>query len=102
MPSPFPGMDPFIEGQRWSDFQHNLIAEIRRALVIQLRPHYTATIDVREYLVRNPEETIEILHRPIPLALPVRAREAYIEVRCSETERRVAVVEVLRPENKRL
>lgn len=29
MPSPFPGMDPFIENQRWSDFHHGLFEEIR-------------------------------------------------------------------------
>ena len=32
MASPFPGMDPFIEGQRWRDFHHALIEEIRAVL----------------------------------------------------------------------
>ncbi len=33
MPSPFPGMDPFIEAcGLWEDFHPKLIAEIERAL----------------------------------------------------------------------
>jgi hypothetical protein len=30
MPSPFPGMDPFIEGQLWDDFHHALCLNWQR------------------------------------------------------------------------
>ena len=43
MPSPFPGMDPYIEAPDvWSDFHGGLANEIRTALNRQLRPRYVA------------------------------------------------------------
>ncbi len=48
MPSPFPGMDPYLEhGARWPDLQHRLIAYISEWLRPQLRPKYVARIDER-------------------------------------------------------
>lgn len=32
MPSPFPGMDPYLEGRRWMGFHHQLVSEIARQL----------------------------------------------------------------------
>lgn len=44
MPSPFPGMDPYIESQRnWSDFHNSLGNEIRTYLNNQILPAYYAT-----------------------------------------------------------
>ena len=44
MPSPFPGMDPFIESRRiWSDFHLDLAAEIRAHLNARIQPGYYAT-----------------------------------------------------------
>ena len=44
MPSPFPGMDPYIESQRnWSDFHADLATEIRALLNTQILPAYYAT-----------------------------------------------------------
>jgi hypothetical protein len=44
MPSPFPGMDPYIESRRtWSDFHHGLADEIRAQLNVQIQPGYYAT-----------------------------------------------------------
>lgn len=43
MLSPFPGMDPCIETQRnWSDFHHDLAAEIRARLNTKIQPDYYA------------------------------------------------------------
>src|SRR5438034_9382361 len=43
MPSPFPGMDPFIEApELWSDFHNDLPAEIRASLNRIIRPRYFA------------------------------------------------------------
>jgi hypothetical protein len=33
MPSPFPGMDPYLEGRLWPDVHHTLAVELRRHLV---------------------------------------------------------------------
>ncbi|MEZ4863550.1 MAG: DUF4058 family protein [Caldilineaceae bacterium] len=44
MPSPFPGMDPYIETQRnWSDFHADLATEIRARLNMHIQPDYYAT-----------------------------------------------------------
>lgn len=32
MPSPFPGMDPYLEGYLWPDVHHRLASEIARQL----------------------------------------------------------------------
>jgi hypothetical protein len=46
MPSPFPGMDPYLEGRLWSDVHHRLATEISRRLTPRLRPRYVARIEV--------------------------------------------------------
>ena len=47
MPSPFPGMDPYLEGYLWPDVHHALASEIRRQLAPQLTPRYVARIVIR-------------------------------------------------------
>jgi hypothetical protein len=47
MPSPFPGMDPYLEGPLWPDVHQALAAEIRRRLAAQIRPRYVARLATR-------------------------------------------------------
>jgi hypothetical protein len=60
MPSPFPGMDPFIEAYHlWDDFHHDLISEIKNALAPVLPKHYVVRAGERAYVTltaRNGEE----------------------------------------------
>ncbi|MFQ6042589.1 MAG: DUF4058 family protein, partial [Candidatus Poribacteria bacterium] len=43
MPSPFPGMDPYLENPVWwPDFHHSFITYARDALQPGLRPRYRA------------------------------------------------------------
>lgn len=118
MPSPFPGMDPFIEGQAWRDFHDTLILEIRRALVPALQPHYIALTGERTYLEQVQDEPPEAappagLPRRFaharPLAVgrsagrpssPERMREICLEIRRSDTREVVAVIDALSPNNK--
>ncbi len=45
MPSPFPGMDPFIEKpELWSDFHSDLASEIRGRLNQRFQPRYVARL----------------------------------------------------------
>ena len=44
MPSPFPGMDPYLEGVIWPDVHQSLANEIRKRLAPQLRPGYVARL----------------------------------------------------------
>lgn len=57
MPSPFPGMDPYIETPKiWSDFHNDLASEIRAQLNTMIQPRYVARLV--PYVTY---ETIEIL-----------------------------------------
>lgn len=50
MPSPFPGMDPYLEQPVfWSSFHSRLIVAIADALAPQLRPHYYVEVETRTY-----------------------------------------------------
>ncbi len=42
MPSPFPGMDPYLEGSLWTSVHTQLGVEIQRQLMPLLRPKYIA------------------------------------------------------------
>ena len=51
MPSPFPGMDPYIESpSRWGDFHTQMMADIRALLNPLLRPNYVVRIEERVYI----------------------------------------------------
>jgi Protein of unknown function (DUF4058) len=56
MPSPFPGMDPYLEHPaRWPDVHHRLITASSDYLTEQLRPRYFVRIEERVY-VSDPED----------------------------------------------
>ncbi len=127
MPSPLPGMDPYLEHpQSWPNFHHRLITAIAIALAPQLRPKYRVVIEEALYqtqgqeslLVRIPDVTvarvsgaIAIAPTPAPLPtaqplevdLPIPAviRQGYLEIREVATGEVVTVIEVLSPVNKR-
>ena len=128
MPSPFPGVDPFIEGYVWSDFHHHFIEEIAATLVSDLRPRYIIRVEERIYLehqpdedprVRLPDVSIMDSHRTgsrakpkvtagavaepiaLPFPLPEEVKERYLEIRERETMELVTVIEILSPTNKR-
>ena len=51
MPSPFPGMDPYLEQATvWHDFHESMIYECRRLLVPQISPAYVAKLDEHIYV----------------------------------------------------
>jgi hypothetical protein len=51
MPSPFPGMDPYLESPEiWRDVHSNLITASQESLNRLLRPNYVARIELRVYL----------------------------------------------------
>jgi hypothetical protein len=52
MPSPFPGMDPYLEGYLWPDVNSALASKIRQQLTPLLRPKYIARLEI--YLVEDP------------------------------------------------
>jgi Protein of unknown function (DUF4058) len=57
MPSPFPGMDPYLENPAlWSDVHLNLIAECQGRLSSQLRPKYVVKVEERVYISDESDE----------------------------------------------
>lgn len=50
MPSPFPGMDPYLEHpELWSGVHLFLISSLAQSLSPQLRPKYSVSVEVRMY-----------------------------------------------------
>ncbi|MEM9904477.1 MAG: DUF4058 family protein [Cyanobacteria bacterium P01_D01_bin.44] len=131
MASPFPGMDPYLEGYLWPDVHNALANKIRRMLTPLLRPRYTARLDI--YLAEdpNPEGEIGILYpdvevlksastsdRPVstsrsetltmtppglmlPVTQPVSVRLSTVEIRDVAQNRLITSIEILSPVNKR-
>lgn len=129
MPSPFPGMDPYLERPAlWPDVHNGLIAAIQLSLAPQVRPRYYVAIEERVYLTEmegrdmvgqadvavmghgngdTEPGTQPAFSAPDSSVLTVRVpaveevRETYLEVRQTGTDYVVAVIEVLSPTNKR-
>lgn len=55
MPSPFPGMDPYLEGSEWTSFHAELGIEIVRQLVPKLAPKYIIR-PIRCFVMDMPDE----------------------------------------------
>lgn len=125
MPSPFPGMDPWLEHPAlWPDVHNRLIAAIGDALTPLVRPRYFAAIEERLYkdesadlalvgradvaiVGRGGESTrpaaaasaAAVLDVEVPVVEEVR--ETYLELRTVDGGDVVTVIEVLSPKNKR-
>src|SRR5215813_9724380 len=84
MPSPFPGMDPYLEGYLWPDVHHRLATQISDQLMPLLRPRYVARIEIQVVPDETPEADIGIMYpdveivraRPSDSALPSTAATA--------------------------
>jgi hypothetical protein len=129
MPSPFPGMNPYLEGPNfWPEVHHLLISLLLESLVPQLRPKYRVALEKRVYesagneslLVGIPDVIVQRrtppppgesnvavaappTQKPLPVEVPMMMefREAYLEVREMATGEVVTAIEVLSPANKR-
>ncbi len=130
MPSPFPGMDPYLEKPSfWPDVHHELISGIRATLTKQLHPRYQVRIEKRVYLSgpqdpgrgawipdlyligaskRKPSTPAARSTTAMEVAEPVLAItlvnedifESYLEVLDTSDRSVVCVIEVLSPSNK--
>ena len=59
MPSPFPGMDPYLEGSEWISVHAELSSEIARQLSQKWRPKYIART-ARRFVTEMPDD-VEIV-----------------------------------------
>ena len=62
MKSPFPGMDPFLEGYLWPDVHSRLASVIAELVGIQIAPKYVARIELYTVTDDAPEEDIGIMY----------------------------------------
>lgn len=58
MPSPFPGMDPYLEGSEWRSVHTHLSVEIARYLAPLLRPRYFVRTE-KNYILTAPDPEAE-------------------------------------------
>lgn len=126
MPSPFPGMDPYLEGKEWLSFHIELSSAITRDLIPKLRPKYyartmprfvTATTGMvprhREIYpdvgvsLREPQATWQVgttavAPQPIHLktVMPTALPHYVVEIVAVEQQTLVTSLEVLSPANK--
>jgi Protein of unknown function (DUF4058) len=99
MPSPFPGMDPYLEQPVfWSEFHNRLIVAIADAIVPSLLPRYYVGVETRTY---RDHDDGELLPQEVTLPVSSETKERYLEVREAGTDAVIAVIEVLSPKNKR-
>ncbi|REJ75779.1 MAG: DUF4058 family protein [Planctomycetota bacterium] len=127
MPSPFPGMDPFIEGQLWGDFHAGFVPVLRELLIPHVRPNYTVNVERYVFLVDEDGEQVEHHYAPdasvveggglpgsapagatatlaphvLTLPMPSNVAQKYLVIRSRERGDVVALIEVLSPWNKR-
>jgi hypothetical protein len=110
VPSPFPGMDPYLEGYLWPDVHSALAHTLRRQLAPQIQPKYVARLEISviEDQSPAPPETPEDIAgaavTPItaPLTIPLpHARLATVEIRDVAQNILVTSIEILSPVNKR-
>lgn len=87
MPSPFPGMDPYLEGYLWPDVHHRLATQISDQLAPGLEPNYVARIVLRTVM-----ETWD-MGESIGVVLPDVEIFRGRETRATPTRETVAVVD---------
>lgn len=74
MPSPFPGMNPYLESPAiWSSFHTRLLVAIADTLAPMLRPNYYIEVETRTYREDNSEDEEDELLVGIPDAAVLSA-----------------------------
>ena len=128
MPSPFPGMDPFIEQQEWEDFHQRFNNALADLLAPKVEPQYIARVEKRVYVESPPEHglpprwadvavmrfndsgggvamatatDLDTATEECELPMSVERRETYLVIRERATHEVITIIETLSPANKR-
>lgn len=70
MPSPFPGMDPFIESQVWQDFHLKSIAVMSEMLTARVRPRYVVLVEERVYVEHRLDGAADLIVPDVTVLQP--------------------------------
>jgi hypothetical protein len=126
MPSPFPGMDPYLENPAfWPDFHHTFISCWREVVADNLPDSYDARIGERVNLTQLEPDVVKLIYpdvavsqgtpskrapaaggvavlepEVVPQTYVEEVRESYIEILHRPDRSLVAVLEFLSPTNK--
>jgi hypothetical protein len=126
MPSPFPGMNPYLEQEDvWHDFHESFMPQAREFLASQLPAHYLVKIDEHLYIHEpssdrssflgredvlvadrrsSPDRGVQgaTLQAPTEIVLPIAdvERVSFLEIRDRRDRQLVTVLELLSPSNK--
>jgi hypothetical protein len=126
MPSPFPGMNPYLEQiEVWHDFHERVCPLVAELLTAQVRPHYIVKIDEHIYIHELPagsrtlagrsdievarlhgnggfRAATSVLEAPAHVRLPAIdiERVSFVEVRDRASRQLITVIEFLSPSNK--
>src|SRR4026209_1773701 len=99
MASPFPGMDPYLEGDDWTSFHTHLATEVARQLTPLLRPKYVALPEKRFEIGEQGTLASESIYPDVeaPYLLETvmeeRAPHTWVEIRDTAQRRLVTTVE---------
>lgn len=127
MPSPFPGMNPYLEHPAvWPDFHNAFIYALRDQLAPQIAPHYVARGEAQLYIHELPNGDRRLIGRgdvgvsatsdaptgsaATAVQAPARGtlpavdfeRLQYLEIRDRLSREVITVIELLSPTNKNL
>lgn len=92
MPSPFPGMDPFLEQDKyWPTFHYNLLNVLFQVVTPGLVERYRARVIERTYTVEH------VLFTSVTRE---EHREPFLEIRQRSDHKLVALIEAVSPANK--
>lgn len=92
MPSPFPGMDPYLEDEAiWPNFHHQMVMCLYQILLPGLVDRYRARVAQRHYV------TEQALFTSV---LRQEHHEDFVEIRQRSDGRLVTLLEVVSPPNK--
>lgn len=124
MPSPFPGMDPYLENPSgWPDVHQRLITYAAEVMQPGLRPHYHVRIGVRVYIAEAPQSfypdvillqypaqresgggDVAVAEADVPTVvgeyLEAGLRHPFIEIIHISSGAVVTILEILSPSNK--
>ena len=131
MPSPFPGMNPYLENPTlWQQVHTHLIVAIAEQMNPILRPKYRMAMEERVYTETSNDDNLELVGIPdnlifarssnvtetlsnvavaslkvkpltITIPQPETIKEWYLQVKDVETKQVITVLEILSPKNKK-
>jgi hypothetical protein len=125
--SPFPGMDPHLEGHLWPDVHNRLINAIAELIAPQIAPKYVARVETYTVEDTNPGSEVGIIYPDVTvlqhktlyepsvaygetvvateptleLTTRVTVRIPVVQIRDVQKNRLITAIEILSPVNKR-